>query len=396
MRALLISLLLFPVIAADETKPSGADRELGRLSEASTQIPAAGRNDLTRIREVIEEQTAKAAVAGTKIALSVKKVPLKEVFAAIERQTGNRFIDNREQADDAKANGAIITLELKDEPYWSAVDQLLDQAKLGIYNYGGEDALTIVARDKEDGPRYGRAVYSGPFRMEVLAIEGQRNLRQPGRKSLQLQLEVAWEPRLRPIAISQPVTDLKAVDEAGQRIEVSQPEAVLDVEVPVGTQAAELVLPFALPARSVTKVASLRGKLRALVPAGQVEFRFDELAQASGKTQRRGGVHVMLDEVRKNNAIWEVHMRLRLDEDNPALEAHRDWVFQNISYMVGADGKHIEHAGFETTRQTQNEVGVAYLFDLPDGTDGLSWVYETPAAIVELPVEYEIKDVELP
>ncbi len=444
MRALRISLLLFfaavvsAVSAAEEAKPSDADRELTRkierlvgqlnddrapqreaaekqllelagenaaqadhflelLPEATDEMPVAVRDGLTRIREGIEERTAKAAVAGTKITLSADKLPLKAVFTAIEKQTGNRFIDNREQAaDDAKAGDATISLELKDAPYWSAVDQLLDQANLGIYNYGGEDALSIVARDKDDGPRHGRAVYGGPFRMEVLEIEGQRNLRQPERKSLKLQLEVAWEPRLRPIAISQPVSDLKAIDEEGQPIEVSQPEAQLDVEVPNGTQAAEIVLSFKLPPRNVTKVASLRGKLRALVPGRQVEFRFNDLAKSAGKTQRRGGVQVTLEDVRKNNAIWEVHMRLRLDEDNRALESHRGWVFQNISYMVGADGKHIEHAGFETTRQTQNEVGVAYLFDLPDGTDGLSWVYETPAAIVELPVEYELKDIELP
>ena len=67
-----------------------------------------------------------------------------------------------------------------------------------------------------------------------------------------------------------------------------------------------------------------------------------------------------------------------------------------MSYLVGKDGETIDNAGFETTRQTRNEVGVAYLFDLPDGIEGLSWVYETPAAIVELPVEYEIKDIELP
>ena len=71
-------------------------------------------------------------------------------------------------------------------------------------------------------------------------------------------------------------------------------------------------------------------------------------------------------------------------------------MFQNLSYLVDKDGKPIDNAGFETTRQTPNEVGVAYLFDLPDGIEGLSWVYETPAAIVDLPVEYEIKDIELP
>ena len=64
--------------------------------------------------------------------------------------------------------------------------------------------------------------------------------------------------------------------------------------------------------------------------------------------------------------------------------------------MLDADGNEIEHAGFETTRQTPNEVGCAYLFDLPDGVSGHTWVYETPAAIVEFPVEYQLEDIALP
>jgi hypothetical protein len=211
-----------------------------------------------------------------------------------------------------------------------------------------------------------------------------------------LRMEVAWEPRLRRIAISQPVADVKATTDAGGELTVTQPEAVLDVEVPNGTQAAEIVLPFALPPREAKRITTLRGKLLALVPGRQVKFRFDDLANAVGKSQRRGGVEVTLDDVRKNNAIWEVHMRMALDEDNDALQSHRGWAFQNLSYLEGADGEPIDNAGFETTRQTANEVGVAYLFDLPQGIEGLSWVYETPAAIVELPVEYELKDIQLP
>jgi hypothetical protein len=229
-----------------------------------------------------------------------------------------------------------------------------------------------------------------------LQIQGQRNLRQAQGATLQLQLEVAWEPRLRPIAISQPVDELEATTDTGSQLSVSQPDAELDVEVPDGTQAAELVLPFDLPPRQATKITSLRGKLMALVPGRQVKFQFGDLANAAGKSDRRGGVLVTLDDVRRNNVIWEVHMRLSLDEGNPALESHRDWVAQNKSYLVDKDGQTIDNAGIEVTRQTRNEVGVAYLFDLPDGVEGLSWVYETPAAIVELPVEYEIKDIELP
>ena len=97
-----------------------------------------------------------------------------------------------------------------------------------------------------------------------------------------------------------------------------------------------------------------------------------------------------------NGEVWEIHMQFALDEAKGSLQSHRNWVFQNLSYLVDKDGKRIENAGFEATRQTPNEVGIAYLFDVPDGLDGLTWVYESPAAIVDLPIEYEIKSIELP
>jgi hypothetical protein len=231
--------------------------------------------------------------------------------------------------------------------------------------------------------------------LDITDVQAERSLRQPKQTSLKLQLEVAWEPRLRPIAISQPAADLEASTDGGGKLTVSQPTANLDVEVPNGTQAAEITLPFDLPPRSVKRITALHGKLHALVPGRQVKFRFDDLANAAGKTQGMAGVQVMVDEVRKNNAVWEVHMRFSLDEDNGALQSHRAWVFQNHSYMLDKDGKQIDNGGLETTRQTKNEVGVTYVFDVP-AIEGLSWVYETPGAIVDLPVEYEIKDIELP
>jgi hypothetical protein len=372
------------------------DHFLALLPEASDEMPFAVRDRLSSIRNKIEDRIAKGATEGTKITLSAKKMPLADVFTAIEKQTGNRFLDNREPDAAGKLPSANVTIELKNEPFWPAVDQILDQAKVGVYAYGGEDALSIVSRSPDDALRHNRASYSGPFRIELLEIQAQRNLRQPGGDSLKLQLEVAWEPRLRPIALSQPLADVEAATDAGKQLALKQPQSVLDVEVPGGTQAAEIVLPFELPPQGANRITILRGKLKALVPGRQVTFRFDDLANAKGKTDRRGGVQVTVDNVRKNNEIWEIHMRLALDEDNGALQSHRGWVFQNLSTLEGKDGEPIDNAGFETTRQTPNEVGIAYLFDLPDGIEGLTWVYETPAAIVELPVEYELKNIELP
>jgi hypothetical protein len=156
------------------------------------------------------------------------------------------------------------------------------------------------------------------------------------------------------------------------------------------------VLPFALPGREVSKIATFKGKLQALVPGQQAKFQFNDLAHANGKSQTIGGVRVTIDTIQKNNEVWEVHMRLRLDEGNHALESHRSWALQNLSYVVDQDGARIENAGLETTFQNKNEVGVAYLFEQANGLDGLTWVYETPAAIVEYPIEYEFKDIPLP
>jgi hypothetical protein len=376
--------------------PTTTDKFLELLPEDNDQMPLAVRERLSRIRQEVEDRVAKVAVESTNITLSAKEMPLAEVFAEIEKQTGNKLIDNREQNDDDAEADNGITIELKAEPFWPALDQILDKANLGIYSYGGEDALSIVGRASDERPRHGAANYVGPFRIEAMEIQSQRNLRQPQGQTLKVQLEASWEPRLRPIAISQPAADVAATTDSGQQLSASRPEAVLDVEIPTGTQAAEIVLSFALPPREAKRITTLRGKLRALVPGRQVKFKFDDLANASGKSERQGGVQVTLDDVRKNNAIWELHMRLALDEENEALQSHRGWAFQNVSYLVGADGEPIDNAGMETTRQTRNEVGVAYLFDLPQGIEGLSWVYESPAAIVELPVEYELKDIELP
>lgn len=176
------------------------DHFLASLPPDSDQMPLAVRDRLSRVRRQVEDRAAKGATNGTTISLDAKSMPLADVFKAIEKATGNKLIDNREEQSDKP-----ITITLKDAPFWSALDEILDQIGLGIYSYGGEEALSIVGRSPEEGPRVGQAAYRGPLRFEVLEVQAQRGRRQPKQQSLKLKLEVAWEPRLRPIALSQPV-----------------------------------------------------------------------------------------------------------------------------------------------------------------------------------------------
>lgn len=89
-------------------------------------------------------------------------------------------------------------------------------------------------------------------------------------------------------------------------------------------------------------------------------------------------------------------MRLRLDQPGEALRSHRGWVFDNKTFLLDENGEEIDHAGFETTLQTEEEIGLAYLFDHEPGVEGLTWVYRTPSSVHRFPVDYELKDLELP
>src|SRR3954469_16652175 len=79
------------------TSTAGADHFLQALPKETDQMPVAVRERLARIRKQVEDRAAKAATAATTITLTAKDMPVTEVIAAIEKQTGNRFIDNREQ-----------------------------------------------------------------------------------------------------------------------------------------------------------------------------------------------------------------------------------------------------------------------------------------------------------
>lgn len=373
-----------------------AERVLELLPKAGETMPPALANQLNDLRVEIEKRVAESAISESQVALDVADAPLAKVLAAIELQTDNRLLDNREQFGQ-QAEARVITATFTGLPFWEAVDLVLDQAEMDVYAYSGDDSLALVNRDEGRGPRLGAASYAGPFRVEATSITATRSLRQPDQKSMNVELEVAWEPRLRPIALSQKLSEVIATNENGERLPLQQPGQSIDLELSFGNQATELRLPFQLPPRDTTTIATLRGTMEVLAPGREAEFRFEDLkAGRQAITKRNGGVTVTLAGVQKNGAVWEVHMRLRLDQPGEALRSHRGWVFDNKTFLLDENGEEIDHAGFETTLQTEEEIGLAYLFDHEPGVEGLTWVYRTPSSVHRFPVDYELKDLELP
>ena len=110
-------------------------------------------------------QQVGTAIVPTNVTLTVDQIPVFDVLAEIEKQTGNHIVDRRQQAsNDEHTQRQKVSIAFRDEPFWSAIDQVLDQWRMGVYNYGGSDALAIVEREPGERPRR-----QGPFTADRFA-----------------------------------------------------------------------------------------------------------------------------------------------------------------------------------------------------------------------------------
>jgi hypothetical protein len=391
--------------ASEQAKREAAEKELIALGQdvlpllpkPDARTPAEVKNRLRRVYSALLAAAVETSTKPAFVTLS-GEMTLSEAMAGIEKQTGNKVIDKRgeqtQETPDPK-----IKLSLEKVPFWQALDTVLDAASLQLYNYDVESgSLAFVARGEGALPRSTHGAYGGLFRLEPTLLEARSDLRNPMNKVLKLTVDVAWEPRVRPVVLELAPGDLKGTDEAGGEIVSDAGEETLEFPVRGTNAGVELELGFKLPPRSVKQIASIKGKMSALVLGRIEEFEFTDLDKAKGVEQERGGVTVIVREVRKNEEIYDVKVRVKFGDAGKALESHQGWIYDNECYLLDRSGNKIENAGLEATSTGQNEVGLDYKFDLGDETSakGFKFIYKTPAAIVRIPIEFELKNIELP
>jgi hypothetical protein len=289
-----------------------------------------------------------------------------------------------------------LKVDFDKTPFWQALDQVLDQAGLSAYPFGEQKAIVLQPRLPGQASRAAGASYRGPFRFEAVEVEAKRELRNPADKALTVRVEAAWEPRLAPIVLEEPLKKVVALDDAGRPMSVVGTEGKREIDVAPGSMATRLDVPLALPPRDVRRISRLGGTIEAILPGKVETFTFDDLEKAKDVEKRMADVTVVLDEVRKNNQNWELRMRVRFDDAGEALQSHRNWIFENEAYLKGPDGKPVAYSAYETTMQSQREVGVAYLFNIDAPLSRYTFVYKTPGMILNADLDYELKEIPLP
>jgi len=381
-----------------------AERQLIELGPTALPLlPAAQPTDsaertlrLNRVRLTLLRNRAAAALQASRVSLQFAEAPLAEVLAEIELQTGNKLIDYRRQFGQ-QADELRVSLDLHDAPFWQAVDQLCAAAGLTTYAFAGEEGLALVARTAEAKSSTSAANQrdAGAFRVKVRRLTTTADL-DAETAALQLELEVAWEPRLKPLFVTLAAADLRLVTDAGDVLLPTNPQLVL--EVPPQGRASQIgaTCSFVAPPRSARSLRSVAGTISVLIPAEMHVFRFADLDAGERREQQAAAVNVTLEPLRKSGNLVEFPVRIRYHNPSNALESHRAWFYKNPAYLETGDGRRTSPGSTELARQADNELLLKLMFVEPADLSSQTFVYQTPADLVALPVKFEFAELPLP
>jgi hypothetical protein len=313
---------------------------------------------------------------------------------------GNKIVDLRARLGQEVLN-PVLTLDLDQRPFWAAADEMARQAQLKLTPLAdpetGEPMLGLQAVET---PRTAPLPisYAGPFRVAVKQVGAQRNLEDALLSQLTVLLDLAWEPRYRPLLLRMPRDGIQATGKNGQleRYEQAGTGAIKLVR----EASVEIPLRLPLPPRTVLTLQELRGELTVLVPPEMLTFKFARLA--ASETVERQEVRATLERfaIDPGNRLWTISLALQYPSARLDLESHQTWAMENnlATLVHRTTGQRLPtrlnpEIGIEEGRA----IRIRYRFrNVPGAPEDWQFEYRAPAAPVAFPVPFTFRDVPLP
>ncbi len=371
-------------------------KALSLLPETTDTMSAELKERLERARNKLQLQVADLATTESRVTLDAKQTRVSKLLEEIAKQTGNKVIDFRQRRGDPVVDSPV-DVNVKDVPYWQAMDAVLDAAQLDIYHYNNTaGTVAIVGAQEGARKRTTSGSYGSIFRFEPIRLTATRDLVNPAAQGLRVTMEVCWEPRVRPISLTLPWADLKMEGDGKPLPGIANAQGRPSANPTGDTTAVEMSLPLDLPSRDIKTLTKITGKLIATIPGSQETFEFSNLPKLKETPQKKGGVTVVFDSFSKLGDIYDARILVRFEKSANALESHQGWIYSNPAYIEDAKGEVVDNIGIEKYREDVAEVGISYKFDLEGPPESYKFVYKTAAGIVRKTIDFELTDIPLP
>ncbi len=375
--------------AAEQSLIEAGPDALQYLPESKAGISIEAAERLARVRKALKSIRTETETDSSNISIRLNDVStLGEALEAISRDSGVEF----EFEGDESLAISPVEAPLS---FWHAIDLVLDQAGLDINFYGGDEGtLQLTPRNPQRPSRVDSAAYTGVYRIEPTMVTARRNLSNPTMNGLSIGLEISWPPRLTPIGLTIPISQLAGRMDDAAILKPQESGDTIDIATNSDIAFSEFYVPLKLPAGQPEKIEALSGIIRALLPGKQQTFELS-LAEQNSK-QTIDAMTVQIEAIRKNGPLHEIRVGVELQDADRSLESHRHWIFENEVYAKLKDGSCADHLGYEVYRQTESNVGIGYLFDLGDAINESTLIYKSPTAVVPNEVSFVIQDIALP
>jgi hypothetical protein len=374
------------------------------LPDAAAAKTPEKKDRLERVRTALRALEAEVNTDASRVTITGKGIRLTEALQQLQKQTGNAITDLREQLGTEVTNPAL-DLDIKDKTFFEALDAITRLAEVTTTAATGDGTIGIMtggdmyaAAPDAAKPKAGKPMvqFTGPFRVELKQI-GLLHDFLAGTSSATLQIEAAWEPRLRPMLLKLQSDKLKIVDDRKKEVQPQVNNESDEVVVRPENPSAEINLNLAAPDREAKKLSSLVVNAEVTIPAGLKTFKFPSLAQKN-VTAKQGDVTLTLEDTEVDEQVWKVNVTLVYPGEGPAFESYRQGLFNNRIWLQRADGSRFEHnGGFSNTATDGGKLGFEYLFvDAPGKPADYQLIYETPSKVITIPLKFEFKDIPLP
>jgi hypothetical protein len=392
--------------SADAEKRAAAEAELVKLGPTILPLLPAADAKLTSdqskhvqaVRATLRDAQAKKDLLPRTATLSNPAISLSQALKELARQTGMTVEDRRRDKDQEPT----FALDLKQATFWEALDEIALKADLRISLCERDGRLALL-----DGPHKLLPVsYSGVYRVTLKRLTSVRDL-ETDTHVWMIDLEIAWEPRFRPLFVETEPDSLVVQDAKGLALK----------NLPLGSGRAPVMRPLAVgtvvrveaPEQPTDKIGLLKGTLGVIGPSKMLTFTFSGLTQIErghkdqARKQTQEGVTATLRELSTERDRWTVGLLLEYPADGPDFESFESWLVNNEIALEKNDGKDRfpENGGFDIEDQAGHRAVLSYRF-IEDGKRTLGkagdWnlVYRTPGTIVKMPVQFEFKDLPRP
>ncbi|MEE2642777.1 MAG: hypothetical protein VX768_19260 [Planctomycetota bacterium] len=362
---------------------------LGRQVLPTLEHPPGGLSQQTRLllrqlRNRLEKSDNQKLASGTRASLE-GFLTAKQACAELTRQTGLKI-----QLD--AAPGQVTRFDGKEASFWSLVDLLMKRYQLEIAGDSPVRGLRLVPKTQKRGPTL-QASEAGVYRIEPVRFRSRRIADgEPVDRDI-LTVRFRWEPMLSPFQLEFDFGQLVATVPSGQSF-ASTRSSRLRTSIRRNQSNVELEIPFR-PFPTDEVEFRLGGSLSVTAPVGQHSFEFENVFEEKSKPLRKADMRVRIDSTEKNGSDRTLDMSFLLENAGQALDSHHGWMFENRGYLVDGNSRVISSRKMLTILQEKDKMGFRYFFELPQGAEGIRFIYQTPTSIRKIPQKFQLPRIRL-